>query len=255
MSRIATVVLSSDNSSTNAKKIKDLNEIVDSTDADVFILPGGHFSAGQKRASTLYKSLASKIHAPNSIVCMGVDGYNQKPWPRDQTAIAISNSEVISAARKFYSAPTEENIILSQFGDDEKGLPRTFSCENKNYFLTVCYDSFGIRHKNLKNPGVEAIINHIHGFFPAGQPNSGESYFARHGLAGASKQWSVPIFASATFFDRPIPKNWPSGVSWDSGEESTLNWGYSKNAIGPESEKHVQLSSGEARVLIYNATI
>lgn len=66
-------------------------------------------------------------------------------------------------------------------------------------FLAVCYDSFGIKHQKLRKRGVDLVFDLIHGFYPKGEGGSGEVYFAKHGLAGAAKQWNCPVFGAVVF--------------------------------------------------------
>jgi len=93
--------------------------------------------------------------------------------------------------RKFHPAPGEEDNLnkAKSIKEIEFGYSRTFKKEAEKFFLAVCYDSFGIKHKRLKNEGGNTILNNIHKFNPKGKKGSGESSFACHGLAGAEKQW------------------------------------------------------------------
>ncbi|WP_256242165.1 hypothetical protein [Bacillus sp. V3B] len=74
-----------------------------------------------------------------------------------------------------------------------------FSGEGEKFYTAVCYDSFGIKHNHIQNSGVHGILNLVHQFWSKGQGNSGDVFFARHGFAGASKQWECPIFGATVF--------------------------------------------------------
>jgi len=236
-SKVATVLAKEGKKVSNQKRINILTDIVTITNADVFVFPGGWFSAGRRKVETIYEDLESMITplAKDSYICVGVDGRKKEPWAKDQNAIAISNKGIIAGSRKFHSAPTEKTLVelADSYLEQEQGLKRRFNLGGRDCYLAVCYDSFGIRHQNIQNPGVGIILNHIHGFFPIGQGNSGDTYFVRHGLAGASKQWDCPIFGSTIFFDREIPQNWQSGVVWNQGDESTMHWKYEDNPLQP----------------------
>jgi hypothetical protein len=236
--RIATVLAKDRKEVSNSKRARILTEIVTSVNADVFVFPGGWFSAGRKRAEAIYADIEQSLKpiAGYSYVCLGVDGRKQEPWAKDQTALAISKQGIVACARKFHSAPTEKSLVelADSYLEAEADLDRFFLLDERHCYLAVCYDSFGIRHQNIKNPNIDIVLTSIHGFFPVGQGNSGDTYFVRHGLAGASKQWNCPVFGSAIFFDREIPENWQSGVIWDKGDTPTQYWSYADNPLEPK---------------------
>jgi hypothetical protein len=58
------------------------------------------------------------------------------------------------------------------YTESEDGYLRTFKVNEKTAFLAVCYDSFGIRHNQLKNPGVDIILNCVHSFSPTSEGGS-----------------------------------------------------------------------------------
>jgi len=250
--RIATVAIESNKRYTNKSRLEDLSRVIDNTEADLFVFPAGYFSAGRKKAESIYSWIEQNI-GYNKIVCLGVDGRVQKPWPKDQISLAVSSNKILACGRKFHPAPVEQGLteLADEFDTEEFSLPRIFTNGKKSYYLAVCYDSFGIRQRDLPNPGIDIIINNIHAFCQPGDGNSGDSYFARHGLAGASRQWECPVFAAAIFFERTIPKNWPTGVVWSLGKKSTRQWGYDKNHLEPVFLTHLSVSEGEARVQTY----
>lgn len=120
---------------------------------------------------------------------------------------------MIALGRKFH--PTDDEKDLIKPAQDhlvhEKGFPRTISIRGNIIYLAVCYDGFGIRHRNLENPGVDIVFDLVHGFSPKGEGNSGEVYFAKNGFAGASKQWGCPVFVAAVFLIGQYLKGGPQG--------------------------------------------
>jgi hypothetical protein len=73
----------------------------------------------------------------------------------------------------------------------------------------------------------------------------------RHGFAGASREWGCPVFGAAVFFDRRVPRNWPSGVYWTRGDVSTQVWGYDDNPLRPAGEFRWNINEGMAVVRIF----
>jgi hypothetical protein len=224
----------------------------------VFVLPGGWFSAGDQEARALYDWVEVGIgnvlakYARAIVVCLGVDG-KVTDCQRDQIGIAVSRKGILAIGRKFYAAKAEKGKVqLAQNHlSSEDGKPRTFVLNDQNYFLCACDDSFGIRKKQISNPGVDVMIDVVHGFRPKGEDGAGEVYFAKHGFAGASKEWDCPIFAGAVFFNRQIPKDWPSGVHWNQGTKSTTLWCYKDNPMKPVAEFDFSIAEGKALVRVY----
>ena len=154
----------------------------------------------------------------------------------DQIGLAVDRDGIKAIGRKFHPAPQEKGHI--KLADDylskEGGKSRIFELNGVKYFMCVCYDTYGIRHKNIPNPGVDIVLNLVHSFYPAGEGSSGTSYFAKHGFAGASKQWDCPVFGAVVFFRRNILQNWPTGVYWNQGSKSTTEWRYVYNPLKDE---------------------
>ena len=63
--------------------------------------------------------------------------------------------------------------------------------------MAVCYDGFGIKQKGISNFGIDVILDLVHGF--GDDYGVGHQYFAKHGFAGASKEWNCPVFGAAVF--------------------------------------------------------
>ncbi len=158
-------------------------------------------------------------------------------------------------ARKFYPTRGENGKIhlASNHLCEEQGYPRIFSLNTRRYYIAVCYDVFGIK-KLQKNPGVKVnvILNCVHGFYPPKQGAAGISLFTRHGFAGASKQWGCPVFGTAVFFNRSVPKDWPTGVYWNQGSKSTKEWRYSDNPIKKPESLCTRVAQETAFVNIYD---
>jgi predicted amidohydrolase len=162
------------------------------------------------------------------VIAFGVDGRNG----RDQLAAVLSSSGFKVVARKFH--PTreemrwEEPLLLAERWDaGESGYSRIVEILGHKIFIAVCYDTFGIPQFQLPRPDVDAVVCHLHLFGPRKSNYvSGDSYFARLGLAGASRQWNVPVFAAAQFLHRSIPVRWPSGVlcATDTGHARRLTY-------------------------------
>jgi len=249
---ITTVMIQSDRKVSNKIRLNELSKIIDSVSSDIFVFPAGWFSAGRRKAKNLYDFVESEISqvANDSVICFGVDGRVRKPWPKDQTILAIDSNGIVACARKFYATSGEKSYlnIAKDYISKEQDFPRIFNIGEKNFYLAVCYDSFGIRQKNISKIGVNGIINCIHGFYPVGQGNSGDSYFARHGLAGASNFWKCPVFGSAIFFNRKISLNWPSGVL---SKKKSCEWSYKDNFLVPEKVAHLDICEGSSRIDTY----
>ncbi|CAK7037031.1 hypothetical protein [Tissierella sp.] len=232
-----------------AKIIKEIGNHI-----DILIFPAGFYETTNKPDSyynDIEKEITDIINQENLdiIVCLGIDGRKGK----DQIGLAINKLGIISVGRKFYPTDSEKGFILAakDYLADEGGYSRLVEVKNRKFYLSICYDGFGIRKLNLSNPGVDGVINLVHGFHRQGFGGSGEVYFAKHGFAGTSKQWGCVTFGSATFFNRHIPENWPAAVLWNQGHKSTSQWKYTDNAIQPVNEVAVQAKNEIAKVRIY----
>ena len=223
-----------------------------STGDGVILFPAGMFYTEEKPASTYYNRVQEtlipvlKQTTSHIIVCTGVDS------ARDQIALAIDKTGIIAKGRKFYTAPGEDQIELApNYSTEEDGKSRRFELNGTRYYMCVCYDIFGLRHKDLHNPGVDVVLNLVHCFYQPGEGPSGLALFAKHGLAGASKQWKCPVFAAVIFFKPNIPTQWPTGVYWNQGDKSTKFWKYSDNPIKPADSFEPEVEEGAALVRMY----
>lgn len=229
-------------------------------DSGIIVFPAGMFFTGMNSPSTLYplleKTVSSLIsqNGRDHIVCFGIDGsLDAEGYARDQIAVAIDRTGIIALGRKFFPQKTERGHVnlASDFNTREEGKFRIFRFGNAAFYLAMCYDSFGIKIQNLPNPGVNGLIELAHCFYPKGLGPSGESYFARHGFAGAARQWHCPVYGTGVFFGRSIPENWPTGVIWNQGEISTKNWNYSMNPLRPRDVLRMKTEEGAAVVRVF----
>ena len=266
---VATVVLQSDGKYSKSDRLDVLSKVIDlveekTTERDgVILFPGGWFSAGNQKPKTLYKWVEEQVGCVlskkdrNLIACLGIDGRETNEWARDQIGAAISKKGIIALGRKFHPAPSEKGYVdlANDHEEKEEGKSRVFGLGGRKYFICACYDSFGIKQKGIPNFGIDVILDLVHGFYPRGKDGSGDVYFAKHGFAGASKEWDCLVFGAAVFFNRKIPERWPSGVYWNQGGESTQKWRYEDNPIKPQIEFEVSIKEGVALVRIYNIEV
>ena len=237
----------------------------------VILFPGGYFNSGKKKANAIFNLATNRLKKElrkinrNIVVCIGIDGRlgrgYPKDFPKDQLAIAVSRKGIIAIGRKFNPTEDEEDKIqsASTYLSLEEGKSRIFLLNGRRFYMAVCYDVFGL--KQLPNPGVKVILNAVHQFTPRCKCKgeickcgaaSGDVDFARKGLAGASKKWNSPVFASVVFFNRDIPIRWPSGVRWNQGNKSVQQWKYRNNPIKTGDEFELSIKEGVALVRIYN---
>ena len=259
---VATVILESNDKWNNNYRMKVLTQIVDSilkrtTGDGVILFPGGWFSADEEEAKVLYnwvekniKNILIKIQR-NVKVCLGIDGRLTK----DQIGICISKHGIEAIGRKFYPAPGEMDVELAHDHlSQEEGKSRIFELNGKKFFICACYDSFGIKKKDIPNFGIDVILDLVHVFYSEGD-GSGDAYFAKFGFAGVSKHWNCHVFGAVVFLNRNIPENWPSGVYWSQGNKRTKKWRYQDNPIKPRTEFNLKIKEGIASVRIFNIEI
>lgn len=227
----------------------------------VILFPGGWLDAGDGIPDTAYckwaaDSLMPALRGTGHTICFGIDGgADADGFARDQLALAVRDGDGLCAvARKFAPSPQEEGhvTLCEDFRNGEAGYPRTFTHRGKTYFPAVCYDSYGISHGAGPNPGVDAVLNCVHCFYPKGQGPSGETYFAKHGFAGAAKRWGCPVFGTAIFYGRRMPPRWPTGVAWTCGEKSTARWRYDENPIAPADSFGMMTDEGLITVRVFD---
>jgi len=257
MIRVATVVVASNGNYDNRSRLALMRDVVREAagTADVLLFPAGYYTT-KGRPSTRLETITEqtrdmiKLAKHKLIVCFGIDGRDTK----DQIAVAVGSRGVLAIGRKFQ--PTAEEVDFIDVATDpfigEGQHPRMFTISGKRAFLAVCYDGFGIRQRSLNNPGIDFVLNLVHKFNPKGESSSGEVYFAKYGFAGASKEWSCPTFGAAVFFNRPLPRRWPTGVLWNQGKKEVKSWKYTDNPLEPSQEFEVDNATEKALVRVYH---
>jgi very-short-patch-repair endonuclease len=238
---VVTATLQSNNRNINDNtKMELLTKVVSEyRDKDIILFPAGFFTHADYDDNLIKKTVDKvsevlKTQSSDTVICLGIDCN----YSKDQLAYAITQTGILAAARKFHPTGEERNNIntADSFNSTEMGYERIFERRGKNFYLAVCYDVFGIRHQDLTNPGVDAILDLAHRFHPRGKGPSGDVDFARKGFAGASAQWMCPVFGTAVFFNRPIPSSWPTGVLWMGEGKSLKNFKYTDNQLYPVSK-------------------
>lgn len=203
---------------------------------DLLILPAGFLNSQSKHPDIIIQKAEQtileliKINNPNLFICLGIDGRNKK----DQLALALNKTGIVAMGRKFHHMDNSVQLADSPFAL-EQNKPRHFQVKGRKPYLAVCYDIYGISHMKLINQNkCDLIIGLIHRF---DNNSSGDSDFARKGLAGASKQWGVHSYASSVFCEDRDPSKWPSGVQWIHGKESVRDFNYDQIRINCTSKK------------------
>ena len=253
---VATVTLRSDNDKdySNDERMRALSEIVDRISREtigdgVILFPGGWLYTDKEKPSGKYdwvkqqiKDILGEVEA-HIIVCIGIDGSTEADCGNTQIGLAVDKDGIEAVGRKFHPAPQEKGHV--ELADDylskEDGKSRIFELNGVKFYMCVCYDIYGIRHKDLPNPGVDVVLNLVHCFYPVGEGPAGIAFFTKHGFAGASKQWGCPVFGTAVFFNRDIPENWPTGVYWNQGGKSTRHWRYAYNPVRSRDDFYLKI--------------
>jgi hypothetical protein len=211
----------------NQLKILLLKEILQKMNkkTDLLLLPAGFLNSQNKSPNSILKASEKKItklimdFSFKLNICFGVDGKNKL----DQLAVLVDRKGIKSMARKFYHEKGVRNLAKSAF-EKEKGFDRFFKVKGKVMYVAVCWDIKGIYKKDLPNNGFDIILNVVHGF--DNSRDKGDVDFARKCLAGAAKQWSKHVYASAVFAENRQFNNWPAGIKWTYGNKSIKNCKY-----------------------------
>jgi len=264
---IATVILESedDNQYNNQSRLGALKTVLlhltsQNFKNGIIIFPAGMFYSGENPPASIYSQIESAISLflasieNRIIICFGIDGsVDNEGYARDQIAVAIDRTGIIALGKKFYPAKAEQGHVnlAEDFNILEHKKSRIFKFGNSSFYLGMCYDGFGMKKQNIKNPGVSGFIELAHCFYPKGQGPSGESYFARHGFAGTARQWNCSVYGTAVFFKRKVPEHWPTGVVWNQGSISTTAWNYSLNPLKPVNIERMKIVEGSAVVRLF----
>jgi len=259
---LATVTLES-NSDKNREKNEDrlasalaiADRVASSIPGDCVILfPGGWLHTGGEPADSIIPSVTAPMRDrlaayPNDLVlAFGIDGLmTAEGFDRDQLGLAVGRQGLLALGRKFYLSGGDElgDVIKAKSHlAPEQGYNRVFALNGRRFFIAVCYDIKGPDALRLPNPGIDIVLNMVHYFFPppprqekrdpnAEKPLSGVSDNVRKLVAGASKQWECPAFATATFVNRGITEKYRTGMYWRMGEESVTKCAMDDNSLRP----------------------
>ncbi|NLX49974.1 MAG: hypothetical protein GXY82_08950 [Methanospirillum sp.] len=223
----------------------------------VLLFPGGWFHTGGSRADSIIPSVTARVMEqlatyPNDLVlAFGVDGLmTPKGFDRDQLGLAVGRQGLLALGRKFYLSKEDKKGDVLKTEDHlarEQGYDRVFIFNGRRFFIAVCYDARGIIALRLENPEpgkIDVVLNMVHFFYQPltreeredpnveGRP-SGVIYNVRNLVAGASKQWECPAFATATFVNRGITEKYRTGMYWRMGGESVTRCGIDDNSLRP----------------------
>jgi hypothetical protein len=259
---VVTVTLECEGSDAPKKEYRDeiLKKVVQTFGKeDIILLPAGFYdvrnSKEEIQAVVEVSRLLSEMKA-KSVVCMGIDVGNDT-----QLAVAIDRSGVIAKGRKFFPAGEEKDYLnlAKSYDSEESGYKRFFPCNKKQFYLAVCYDVFGIRKRKIANPGVDAVLNLVHGFTRSGQ-GSGLPFFVKFGFAAGSLHWDCPVFSAAVFFDKKVKNTkWQPGFKCRKDVKSLRSIKYAdKNTTDNQlkfSEQNCAISTKYERAFCWLSTI
>ena len=205
----------------------------------------------EKKISSLLEKFSAHI-----IVSLGVDGSYDEGFDKDQLSVSIDKSGIIALGRKYQARSVKEKKTIHFTGDfrsGDFGKPRIFSLNGVRFYPAICYDTFGPQQYKLENPGVDVILSHVHYFVPlTDEGPKGFVDFVRKGFAGASAQWNVPVFGSAIFIRRGIPKSWRTGMYYRSYPKTYMESQIEENSLAPlKAFMESILPEGPALVQIY----
>lgn len=228
---VATVTLEANSRKepkSNPERINDLKiivtKILEETDGDgIVVFPAGFLSTGSDEIKCPFYSEISRAiqnalpdNERNIAIVVGIDGYEDaQKNARDQVAITINKTDILSIARKHW--PTEDDkkfgLKKSDFSDSECGKARFFTVNGIRYYIAVCYDVHAGHQDGIKkdDAAFDVILNPIHKF----EAGSGIADFVRKGMGLESCMWDCPVFGSVKFINgSTISEIWKSGVYW-----------------------------------------
>lgn len=226
----------------------------------VVFFPGGWFHTGGEPADSIIASVTARMqerlasYSNDLVLAFGIDGLmTPEGFDRDQLGLAVGRQGLIALGRKFYRSDGDtlgDVIQAKNHLVQERGYDRIFTFNGRRFFIAVCYDVRGIIALRLENPEsdkVDVVLNMVHFFYPPPTPEqrkdpdferepSGVVYFVRNLVAGASKQWKCPAFATATFVNRGITEKYRTGMSWRMGDDSVTKCAIDDNSLRPLDE-------------------
>lgn len=235
----------------------------------IILFPAGWIDAGKDREKAYRETvrhltpLLNKENR-NVFVCVGIDGNQKDGFYEDQIALAIDKSGIQAIGRKFYPTKKEKEYVTlaENYLVGEDGYSRVFDLNGVRYYLSVCYDIFGLNENGIENKNTDVILNLVHRFCPKGIKNkdceegksgvsSGDSYYARYGFGGASKKWACPVFGAAVFYGRKVPERWPSGVMWNAEDKRIKKCKYEEISLQPINVFEKNINECTAYIRIY----
>ena len=226
----------------------------------VIVFPAGFYrgSAATDLFSRIGKKVAYAIKAADPdgqvCVCLGLDGLDNRGRAADQLVVAISSRGPEAAGKKFYPTKDEKQFVnLGKPERGEFGLERVLRWPLRNgstFYLAACYDGYGIgKGATGTQKPADAVLELIHGFDPPPGVNSGVGYYPR-GLARASQNWNCPVFSAASFRNRYLSRDFPSGL-WVQGWTEKWNaWKYRYNKMSPPDDRFELTQSRHLRALV-----
>lgn len=244
----------------------------------VILFPGGWFHTGSAPADGIITSVTAPMqerleaYSHDLVLAFGIDGLmTAEGFDRDQLGLAVSRQGLLALGRKFYlSKEDKEGDVIkaeSNFAR-EQGYNRVFTFNGRRFFIAVCYDARGIIALRLENPEsgkIDVILNMVHFFYQPLTPEerkdpnverrpSGVIYNVRNLVAGASRQWECPAFATATFVNRGITEKYRTGMYWRMGDASVTKCAIDDNSLRPLEGLGFRqaCSEGTAEVRVYD---
>jgi len=228
---VATVTLevkSGKEPKSDLERINDLKiivtKILEEIDGDgIVVFPAGFLSTGSDEIKCPFYSEISRAiqnalpdNERNIAIVAGIDGHeNTQKNARDQVAIAVNKTRILSIARKHWPTHDDKQFGLkkSDFSDSECGKNRFFTLNGTRYYIAVCYDVHAGHQGGIKkdHAAFDVILNPIHKF----EAGSGIADFVRKGMGLESRMWDCPVFGSVKFINNStILDVWKAGVYW-----------------------------------------
>jgi hypothetical protein len=238
---IVTVVLEckSSESPTNRYRADILQKVLKTFgQKDIILLPARFYKVAalnSEEEASLTNNVRYMLRSANSdaIVCFGIDVFEKDDPENEQIAIAIDKSGIIAKGRKFtldYNETTSNGKIATSYNSKEDGYDRYIKCKGKRLYMAICYDLFGVKKLEGADLNADIVLSLSHRFVRKGG-GSGASRFARLGFGDASQQLKCPVFGSAVFFERAVPKDWPTGFIYTGREKSPTKICYADNNL------------------------
>ena len=165
-----------------------------------------------------------------TIVCIGIDG-KAEGHTINRACLAINKEGILAFST------TLSFLSSSSLKQKESNI---FALDEKRIYMCCDYDINEITEIRTPTPSVDAVLDSGGAYGNVGGPiHSGDARFVRFGLAGASRAWKCPVFASIIYINRRIAPRWPSGVMWDQGTMELNKWSCSTQPNGPPGSNRI----------------